>query len=305
MTNSSYAFNLSEAWDQSSYGEFINSETKNVYIDTGIGGYQTRMQVHSSHSLKTTNDIFFFVGAKLNKARIQINIPNPSSTESKQTRVDTKFNVYAVAYDVSSHLTLAADYFRIEGYFYQPLGSGENIPTLKFPDLKNIKTTVTAFYTFNNEHTSFVTEPLVFDKRNDSSSWILISKISSTEMSGLSALSSLPDLPQIANYKSSKIYTLESSIGYSKNLFWENWFLGGAIGLGLSANSLKYEYANGQTANENKMGSSYFLSLSTGYIWTRAKLAAFTNQNSSTVLVGDVEFDSSGGTSGIYYGYSF
>lgn len=303
---SSLAFgnNFSDIWNQSSYGDFVNSENKKVSLNIGYGNYTNRLNPIREKYLNTTNDSFFSVGAKLNHAKLQVLLPQSSSDSERQSKVDTHMNIYSLAYDVNQNLTVAADYNKITGYYYESKENGVSTYH-KMSSLSIKEVNLTAYYTFNGDHKSFAVENQIYERQTDSGSWIWISKIKNVNLNNLTEMNGISDLGIQSNISSAEVYLLDSSFGYSKNFFWSHWFLGGAFGLGINAGSVSSRLVDGENQKHTQFSGSYFFTASTGYINGNFRLAAFANTYDSSIQMDSLNMTVTNGSSGLYLGYAF
>lgn len=212
--------------------------------------------------------------------------------------------MYSASFDWNNNLTLVADYYKIKGYYYETQIENSSVIS-QLSELSNKEFNLTAFYTFNDEHTSFAVENQLYEKRNDSGSWIWVNKIKNVNLNGLSELNGVADLNINSQISSAEVYLLDSSIGYSKNLFWKYGFIGGAMGLGLNAGKVSTSHIDGTNKQKTQVSTSYFASGSTGFLVNDFKIAFFANLNSSYVDIDDLNIGVRNGSAGIYVGYIF
>lgn len=297
-----YGFSFSDTWNQTSYGQFINSEEKAVSVNFGYGLYQNKLQVSSQYNLETTNNNFYILSARLNKAHVILNLPGKSSNEERLKNGNSKFNAYSLSYDLSGNLSTQLNIFKIEGFYYLDQNSNK---TYKLSNLENRQINLNAHYTFNEKHKSFYTDPMIYEKGEDTGSWIIVGGLKSSQMNQINELVSIPELSIFSNYSSIQLYAGEISGGYSKNWFWNHFFVGGAYGLGLSVNAVSTEFKNNEKTKKTILGNSFFISMTTGYIWQKSKLAIYANMSNSSVKIDEIPMGSTGGSTGLYYGYSF
>lgn len=301
-TSIAFGFNLSKSWNQSSYGQFVNSEEKNISTNFGFGLYQNRMQVKSNYNLETTNNNFYIISARLNKAHILLNLPGKSANEERIKKGSSQFNAYSFSYHYSENLNAQLSFFKMRGFYFEDTNTNL-IYTM--PNLENRQINLTGHYTFNKNHKSFYTEPMIYEKGVDSESWIIVGGIKSIQMSQINELMNIPELTGFENYSSIQLYGAELIAGYSKNWFWNHFFLGGAYGLGFNMNNITTQLKNTEKKEKIKIGNSYFVSMTTGYIWEKSKIAIYANLSNSSVQIDEIPIGQSGGSTGLYYGYSF
>ena len=300
------AMNMAEVWGQSATGSFFNGDRKSAAISLGIGTYQNTFQVNSLYSLQTTNNNFSQIGVSLNKAVFQINLPSSEANETYTKKIDSKIIFYSLAYAFSENFSLEGNYRSRNGFYLQgDQKTTGNTTIYKLPNLRISQVGLIGTYTFEKDHKSFLVDPVLYEKRDDSSSWIIISKLNHMNFSSLEDLALLTNLKSNADITSAEVDLLETSIAYSKNAFWEHWFLGGAFGLGLNVNRVKTRMISTPDTVDVKMAATVQLTGSVGYIWTSFKTGLYVNLSNTRINVRNYEFGDTSGMAGYYVGYQF
>lgn len=305
MTNAAQANKLAEYVYNHPFVTYANGKQESLTATLGMGSGQNGLSLEGYDSLRTNNNGFYILGLSINKAVLQFDLPYKSDTQLNSGTVDSDIAKYSFSYNLMDNLHLEAAYRKRAG-FYVPNTMVENTAQYKFQDLSIKQYSVSAVYAFETGHKSFLVDPILYNRMTDSSSVLLISRANHSEFSGLESLSVLPLMAGISKTSSSVINSLEMGVAYSKNAFWEHWFIGGAFGIGYSLNVYKTKIMNESKSIDSvdtNLSSNVVFSL--GYVWTSLKTGLFAHYSSWRVKLEGYEITDNSGSTGLYLGYDF
>ena len=148
---------------------------------------------------------------------------------------------------------------------------------------------------------------MVFEKMQDSGSWIFGAGVAHSEMGGLEQLKVISTTSEPLNTKGLSSMTSESLLAhatYSQNWFWSHWYVTLCGGLLENFSFSKKQYASASDS-ESRGALGTNLGLSAGYVGNNWLTGTFMNMSQQRWQIDDMDVYSTTGTTGLYVGVQF
>lgn len=288
--------------------EYVNENIYNPAKDEKLSvranlgfGNQNNYQLVNSYSLDTTNRNFALLGVDINgKFDATINVPVKDTAEARAQRVDSNVQSYSLSYRLSDQYKLVGRYSMNEGYYHSDLlGKIYTLPNFGFNH-----SSVTLYYLTEPKHRSTFLDPMIYEKKEDSGSWIFGAGLAHSEMNGLQDLNTLPVFRK-TDLKSASAESLLLHVSYSKNWFWSKWFATLSGGFLQNFGYYKKNYVTADSSNEGRGRLGFNLGMSVGMVEQYWLAGAFSNVSSIASQIDNLDMSSQIGVGGIYVGMQF
>ncbi len=280
-----------------------NKEPITVDVAFGIGVQNNGLIINEGETLRTTNSSLYILGANINnKTKLSAVVPAKDRVQSQEIGVDSTVASLAVSFDFTDHLKASLAKTKNKGFY---LESSNDRRMYRLPDLEFNMTSATFYWLYNPKHQSIYLDPYVYDKGEDSSSWISLIGINQTELKHLDQTKQLSTVDN--NFEtpdSAEVQSLAFRQLYSRNWFWTRWYVTGALGYGVNFDRAKQNFGFA-SRDVTSSSANTVASLSVGYLAKSWGLSMFTNVTQATYQIENIDLNSNIGIAGLYFTYQF
>lgn len=282
-----------------------NKEEITIDAAIGIGSQVNSLMVNNGESLWTTNRNLYILGINVNnKTKLAANLPFKDPKASRESRIDSVTQSFSLGVDFTDNLKSSVFYRKNKGYILETESElGQKI--YRLPDLTFNSSGLNFYWLFNPEHQSIYLDPYVYEQSQDSSSWITMLGFNHNEINNLQQTKQLPTVNAgLSLADAAEIESLAFRQLYSRNWFWSNWYVTGALGYGVNFDYVKQSFSPESKTMTTSSFNTVF-SASAGYLAKTSGFSVFTNITQAAYKTENLYLNSNIGTTGLYYTHQF
>lgn len=301
-----HSFAFSDMVDQTVIGPLLKDVPKHSYTPAlGINSRINGLTINNLESLTTTNKNSYLIGLDIDESNTTLTLPFKDPKESNDKRIDSKLLYINTSLKLNEHFQTELYYQYNKGYLKE---EKDNELLTLFPDIGYERIAVSLYYLNNSDHRSFLFSPVLYKRpRYTKTSWSLIYAldVSQYKIFGLDNLSNYSQFDSPTDLQRTTIYNITAGISYSGSVFWDHWFIGGALGLYLGNDFIEKYYAKNVHASDTNFSSSSLFNFSFGYTWTSLSMGFYLENKSISSVFDKINISNSLGKVGWYTSYTF